>query len=181
MPTVNAAVEVQRLGAFRFKGGAQQQLQMANVTLAHLASRAVFIPAEPPRGKGERVSLGAGVAVQGQAPVPVLVQQYKARVPCHILQSPAVAAAAATAADGVDDECAALRAGSLRMASAPQHVLCGVAAKGGADAPAGPPCQHAEGAGEAQAEGGSGFELVEVLGLRQKSHSFTCPRSPGLT
>jgi hypothetical protein len=58
--TLNATVEVQKLGTFKFKGGALQQSQMANVALSHLTGRSRYIPAEAPRGKGERVTLGTG-------------------------------------------------------------------------------------------------------------------------
>lgn len=77
-----AGVVVLRLGAFCFKGS-QQVIHMANVSLADLApGRQCVTPAEPPKGKGERVlppAPGSLVAVEGCVPLPVLVQQYRAR------------------------------------------------------------------------------------------------------
>jgi hypothetical protein len=166
VPTLSAAVEAQKLGTFRFKGGALQQVQMANVTLSHLAGRARYIPAQPPRGKGERVAPETGTAAQGQVVLPALVQQYRSRVPVQILESQEILAAAAAAGEDAERDCMVARTGSLQTTSAPvPRGGKGSEGLGGVDG------------GEVD---GSGFGKVEVLGLRQKSHSFTCPRSPGL-
>lgn len=183
--TLPVPVEVQCLGGFRFKGGAYQQLQMANLTLCSLSGRAQYIPRDPPKGKGERVALArpSAPSAQGLVPLPAVVQQYRSRVPPHILECPvqveAAGAGAGQAADGdsnsPDQDCEAVQAGSLRVCSAPQQQCARVGDGKGARGDAGK-----EGFG---VEGGEGFgegEVVEVLGLRQKSHSFTNPpRTPG--
>jgi hypothetical protein len=168
VPMSPAAVEVQHLGAFKFKGGAMQQMQMANVTLASLTGRVRFIPEQPPKGKGERVALGKGAAAQGHAPLPTLVQQYRARVPAHILEchmaTDAAAAAAAAGGYAKTNE-GGNRTGDLRTTSAPQRLPSATRRQKGSDD------------GNVGVVGG---ELIEVLGLRRKSHSFTCPCSPGM-
>jgi len=164
VPTVLSSVDVHRLGAFRYKGGALQQLQMVNVALSSLVGRARFTPTEPPKGKGERVSRGSGVAAQGLAPLPALVHQYRARVPGHILEcvtATATGDAALDASTSAVRDCEAVRAGSLRVTSAPQHMMLAQVMElegGGADGP--------------------GFGAEEIMGLRQKSHSFTCQHVP---
>jgi hypothetical protein len=162
---LSAAAEVQRLGAFRFKGSSLQHLQMANVTLSSLSGRAAFTPADPPKGKGDRVAAASGTAAQGLVPLPAIVQQYRARVPVHVLEQPSDEAAAE---DSATADCEAVRAGSLRVISAPQQLM--------GSGSSGCRAQQAEDGDEE----GAGFEVIEVLGLRQKSHSFTCPPSPGL-
>lgn len=163
VPMVAAAVEVQRLGAFKFKGGALQQLQMVNVSLAGLAGRARFTPAEPPKGKGERVSVGAGIAAQGPVPLPALAQQYRARVPLHILQRPAPVD---EAAESPVRDCEAVRAGSLRVTSAPEQLM-----------PVLPVV--VESLSGQRGAGADSPALEEVVALRQKSHSFTCGHTQG--
>lgn len=199
-PMLSAAVEVQRLGAFRFKGSHLQQ-QMVNVTLSSLSGRARFTPSQPPKGKGERVVRHTGLAAVGAVPLPALSQQYRARVPAHILEcadavaDTPTAAAARDAVDGAGQghdvfrECEALRGGGLRVGSAPQHLMMTVmataraAARAGDGAGSGRQQQAADGAGgvaaAADGEGPPGAD-DDVLTLRQKSHSFTCPASPGL-
>lgn len=163
VPAVITSVDVHCLGAFRFKGGALQQLQMVNVALSSLVGRARFIPAESPKGKGERVSVGSGIAAQGPAPLPALVHQYRARVPGHILECvTATSDAALDASASAVRDCEAVRTGSLRVTSAPQHMMLAQV-------------MELEGSG---AEG-PGFGVEEIMGLRQKSHSFTCQHTPG--
>jgi hypothetical protein len=128
-----------------------------------------FIPEQPPKGKGERVALGKGTAAQGHAPLPTIVQQYRARVPSHILECPVATDVATGAAAGgyAKTNAGGVRTGDLRTTSAPQRLPSASRRQQGSD----------DGGGGVQ---GSAGELVEVLGLRQKSHSFTCPGSPGL-
>lgn len=86
VPIVQVEVQVLNLGSFRFKGN-PAPMDMVNVTLTSLVGRQHYYPDDPPKGKGNRIAVKTGVMATGVVSLPTLAQQYKTRVPNHILRS----------------------------------------------------------------------------------------------
>jgi hypothetical protein len=65
------AVEVRRLGLFKFKGS-PEPVELVHLQLAALAARS--FPADPPKGKGARLEAREGLLASGRATLPPVPQ-----------------------------------------------------------------------------------------------------------
>uniref|UniRef100_A0A383VRV6 Guanylate cyclase domain-containing protein n=1 Tax=Tetradesmus obliquus TaxID=3088 RepID=A0A383VRV6_TETOB len=188
VPRVPVAVSAHHLGSFRFKGN-PQPLQMVNVMAASLAGRAALFPADPPKGKGNRVAAGEGLAGSAVAQLPTLALQYRARVPHHVLEL--VPATPLAGAVGAADPKGLLR-GQLRTASMPvtrsRTMMAGL--RWGAGSPVDDAAQQQQ---QQDVEGGLGFGIGllrlpssrasssgrSLSFLMQQRHTPSIPEEPG--